>query len=59
MYSLDSLVGPYCHIAAIMCRLFGQPNTHKFTIAWVPLVDATSDAYIVDWATILSNDLAT
>jgi len=59
MYSLASLVGPYCLNTTMMCRLFGQYYTHKFTIEWVPLIEVAADAYIMDWATILSNNLAT
>ena len=58
MYSTASLVSPYYYVAAMMCRLFGSPNTSKFSIEWVPLMQATSESYIIDWGTIFSNNIA-
>lgn len=41
----------------MMCRMSGYPNTHKFLDQWVPLIDAASDAYIMDWGNILSDSI--
>lgn len=40
MHSIASLVGPYCYVATMICRLFGYVNTQKFSDQWVPLIDA-------------------
>lgn len=57
MYSLSSLVSMFCYVAAMICRLFGSPNTLKFTVEWVPLIQAASNFEFMDWATILSNNI--
>lgn len=57
MYSLASLPSPLCYVAAIICILFDSLNTHKFTVEWVPLIQATSNYKIMDQATILSNNI--
>ena len=41
----------------MMCRLFGFVNTIKFKENWTPLIEAVSDGYILDWATIISYNL--
>lgn len=58
MYSVASLVIPYLYIAAMLCRLFGCADATKFLVEWVPLIDATSNSIIMDWAIVLSNNLA-
>lgn len=59
MYSLAPIVGPFSHVTAMMCHLYGYPNTHKFSQEWVPLIQVVSDGYIMDWENILSNNLTT
>ena len=59
MYSLPSIVGPFSHIAAMLCRLYGYPNMQKLFEEWVPLIKSFVDGYIMDWETILSNNLTT
>jgi len=44
--------------AAMLCRLFGYANDTKFSVEWVPLIDAASNSTAMDWVTILSNNLA-
>ena len=58
MYSIGSLSFPYCFTAAMLCRLFGRPNINKFSSEWLPLLDAATNATIMDWAQILSDNLA-
>lgn len=58
MYSIYSLASPYSYITAMMCRLFRNPNTTKFSVEWVHLIKATINSYIMDWGTILSNNIA-
>jgi len=59
MYSIGSLTSPYCFAAAMICRLFGKPDINKFSPEWLPLLNAAVNATIVDWAKILSDNLAT
>ena len=59
MYSIGSLTSPYCFAATMLCRLFGKPDINKFSSEWLPLLDATINATIMDWAKILSDNLAT
>jgi len=58
MYSLASLLGSFSEVPTMMCHIFGLANTQKFSEEWVPLIDATSDNYIMDWRAILSNNLS-
>ena len=53
MYSVISLKSPFSHIAVMMCHLFGSVNMTKFKENWTPLIEATSNGYILDWATII------
>ena len=57
MYSFVSLKIPFSQIAAMMCHLFGSVNTTKFKENWTLLIEAVSDGYILDWATILYDNL--
>ena len=58
MYSISSIIGLHCYISSMMCRLFGYPNITKFSVEWVPLIDVVSYSYIMDWATIPSNNIS-
>ena len=59
MYSTESLASPYCYIYAMMSRLYGQSDITRFSVKWVPLMEATKYAYGMDWGDILSNNIAT
>ena len=59
MYSTGSLTSPYCFAAAMLCRLFGKPDINMVLREWLPLLNAAVNATIVDWAKILSDNLAT
>jgi len=50
MYSIGSLSSPYCFVAATLCRLFGRPEINKFSSEWLHLLDAATNATIMDWA---------
>ena len=58
MYSMDSLASPYCYVGAMICRLFGAFESARFSIEMVPLIEATINSFIMDWATILSDKMA-
>ena len=58
MYTTGSLWSPYCFATDMLCRLFGKPYTKKFSSEWLPLVAAVINATIINWAQILSNNLA-
>ena len=45
MYATRPLSSPYCFAAARLCRLFGKDDTTKFSIEWVPLIDANCKCY--------------
>ena len=38
MYSVESLSPPYYYAAAMMCQLFGNDNSTRFSIQMVPLI---------------------
>lgn len=57
MYATGSLCSPYCFSIAMLCRLFGKPDINKFSSEWLPLADAATNATIMNWAQILSNNL--
>ena len=59
MYNTGSLTSPYCFAAAMFCRLFGMPDINKFSSEWLPLIDAATNADIIYWAKILSDNLYT
>jgi len=59
MYVIASLENPYNYAAAMLCRLYGLPNNSKISIEWVPLIDVCVNSHIMNWATILSNNLST
>lgn len=59
MYPVASLVNPHNYASSMLCRLYGLLNNTKFSIEWVPLIDACVNSHIMNWATILSNNLAT
>lgn len=50
LYSTGSLSSPYCFVAAMLCKLFGRPDINKFSSEWLPLLDAATNATIMDWA---------
>ena len=58
MYSTGSLSSPYCFATTMLCRLFGRPDINKFSSEWLPLLDAATNATIMDWAQILFDNLA-
>ena len=59
MYAITSLANPYNYAATMLYRLYGLPNNTKFSIEWIPLIDACVNSYIMNWPSILSNNLAT
>ena len=58
MYSVESLSPPYCYAAAMMCRLFENDNSARFSIQMVPLIHSVINSEIMDWAVILSDKIA-
>ena len=59
MYPIDSLENPHNYAGSMLCRLYGIPNNTKFFIEWVPLIDACINCHIMNWSTILSDNLST
>jgi len=58
-YFVDSLASPYCYVGAMMSRMWGQHDSAKFTIDMVLLMEVAINGYVMDWANILSDRLAT
>lgn len=58
MYTTTSICPPYSFAAAMLCRLFGRPDSTKFSPEWLPLIDAVINANIMNLAQILSDNLA-
>ena len=58
MYSVDSLSPPYYYAATMMCRLFGNDNSARFSIQMVPLIHSDVSSEIMDWAIILFDKIA-
>ena len=48
MYSVESLSPPYCYAAAMMCRLFRNDNSARFSIQMVPLIHSAMNSEIMD-----------
>lgn len=57
MYNTGSLTSLYCFAAAMLCRLFGIPDINKFSFEWLPLIDSSTNAIVIDWAQIFSDNL--
>lgn len=57
MYPIAFLSAPHNFIAAMMCRLFGKANSTKFSIEWIPLIDAVVNAMSMNQSQILSDNL--
>lgn len=58
-YYVDSLASPYCYVGDMMCRLWGQHDSTKFTIDIVPLMEVAIQGYVMDWENILYDRIAT
>jgi len=59
MYLVASLENPYNYAASMLCRLYGLPNNTKFSVEWIPLINAPVNSHIMNWPTILSDNLGT
>lgn len=58
MYSTTSISPPRSFAIAMLCRMFDKPDRNNFSPEWLPLIDAVVNATIMNWAQILSNNLA-
>jgi len=58
LYLVDSLENPYNYATSMLCRLYGLPNNTKFSIEWIPLINASVNSHIMNWPTILSDNPA-
>ena len=48
MYAIPSLANPYSYAIAMLCKLYGFPNNSKFSIGWIPLIDASANSHIMN-----------
>ena len=58
MYATAYVCSPFYFVVAMLYRLLGKPNSNKFSSEWLPLIDAVVNATIIDWAQIMSENLA-
>ena len=58
MYPIAQIPSPYCYVTGTLCRLFSKPDTTRFSIDWVPLIDVIANSFILNWENILSDNLA-
>ena len=59
MYPIAFVENPHNYAASMLCRLYGMPKNTKISIEWIPLINACLNSHIMNWATILSSNLAT
>ena len=52
MYSMTTISPPYSFEAAMLCGLFGKPDSTKFSQEWMSLIDAALNATLINWAQI-------
>ena len=57
VYPIASLANLYNFAAAMLCRLYDLVDNTKFSINWLPLIDSCVNSHIMNWATILSENL--
>ena len=57
MYSIASLKIPYSQIAVMLCHIFRSVNTSNFKENRAPLIEEASYGYILNWTTIISDNL--
>lgn len=50
MYSTTSISLPHTFLVAMLCRMFGKPDSTKFSPEWLPLIDASINENIMNWA---------
>jgi hypothetical protein len=55
-YLTNALRFPYQYDVAMVCKLYGEPNGHKFKITWVPLIHyVTFAGSSFNWEYIISS----
>ena len=58
MYTTASIFPPHSFATTMLCRLFGKLDSTKFSPEWLPLIDAAVNTTVMNWAQILSDNLA-
>lgn len=56
MYSMASISPPYSFAASMLCRLFDKPDSTKFSLEWLPLIEAVVNTTIMNWAQNFSDN---
>lgn len=56
MYYMTSISLTYNFATTMLCRLFGKPDSTKFSQEWMSLIDAALNATIISWAQIFSDN---
>ena len=57
-YPIAQIPSPYCYVVGMLCRLFSKLDTTRFSLDWVPLINAIINSLILNWENILSDNLA-
>lgn len=58
MYAIAYVCSPFCFATTMLCRLFGKLDSNKFSSKWLTLIYVFIKETIIDWAQILSDNLA-
>ena len=58
MYPIAPLLALHNFAATMLCRLFGKADTTKCPIEWATLIDVVVNSMIMNWNTILLDNLA-
>lgn len=58
MYPIEQLPSPYCYGNGMLCIFFPKQDTTRFSIDWVPLIDAIFNSSIMNWESIFSDNFA-
>ena len=56
-YQIAQIPSSYCYAASMLSRLYAKPNTTRFSVDWVPLIDAIVNSLIFNCENILSDSL--
>lgn len=57
MYSTTSISPPHIFATTMLWIMFGKPDSTKFSLKWLPLIDASVNAKIMNWTQFFSNNL--
>jgi hypothetical protein len=57
-YPMTNLRRPYQYLVAMLCRLYGEPDTTQFSLSYMPLIYFCADVGVsFNWEDILSENI--